>query len=166
MIRYLTVYHQITKSITRPENTSSHLYLSLVIGTANSLYKFLRDSGQSQAKINKIIIDLWIESIHKIRDKVNALHTQINELEVNSDAEPLYIRLEVIEENDIADNLISLIEKLDVVLLALESLIGRRIEQEKYDKFAAYFSEKMTTIINFPHEKNPELNKRILNSTM
>ena len=166
-VRFITLYHQLTCALVHPTHTSSIMNLPLVVGTSNNLYKIIeQEEDGAQAKINAIIIELWHEKIAYVVDKVASLEAQLGVFNGKGKKEPLYFRVEYIKSNIIASSLAGLFERLDKMLVGLESLARRGMDSGKYDRFLLYFGDKLSEILHFPYQQSPELHQRILRSQL
>ena len=165
-VRLLTLYHGLTCSMVQPTHINSKINLPLVVGTSNNLYKAMKhEELNATGKINSIIIDMWLEKIEFVLDKLNPLEKQLLGLTFTLTDNPLYFRVEYINANEIAIRLSDLFERLDKTLMTLLQL-GDGMETVKYEKFLLYFGDKLSEIMHFPYQKNQELHQRILQSEL
>ncbi len=162
-VRFLTLHHNLTCSMVQPTHTTSTMNLSLVIGTSNNLYKAMHEDDENpQSIINSIIIEMWLEKIDFLLEKIVPLENQISGLIIKNNNEPMYFRVEYIDSNIVGLHLSDLFERLDTVLVTLAQLGKKSIDSSKYDKFLLYFGDKLSEIMHFPYQQSPELHQRIL----
>ncbi len=164
-IRFLTLRHDLIRSMVQPSHTASTMNLALVIGTSNNLYTAMQGSDANpQSKINSIIIEMWVEKIEFILNKMAPLEKQVEEIVSQNSSEPMYFRIEYIDSNVVALSLSDLIERLDKLLLTLEEMGKNSAYISKYEKFLLYFGDKLSDAMHFPYQQNTELHQRILRS--
>jgi len=164
VIHYLNLYHPVTSALASAPTSSAPVNLPLVVGTANNLYKLLHDADGSTARINRIIIETWLEKIEQLAKKLGELAAKLGQNGVVSaqDQQAVSLRLEIADGNELPHKLADLFEQADKLLMQLKSLVGRRITEDKYNQFCQYFSEHLLNILCFTRQQNPELNARIL----
>ncbi len=168
VIRYLNLHHPVTRSLAQSPTSSAQVNLPLVVGTANNLYKLQQGAAGSPARINRIIIDTWLEKIDALAQKFGQLQDKLGPRPEapRRDSEPVSLRLEVADDNELAQRLAGLFEQADKLLMQLESLTGHRLSEDKYKQFCRYFSERLLDVLQFTHQQNPELNARILRADL
>ncbi len=162
-VRLITLHHPIAKDLARPTSKDFGGNLALVIGTSNNLYK-LRDSEQGEAsRINRTIIQAWLEEVGEVKGKLDELALQLKHSQVRAPENALSLQFEVLPNNHVAESLLCVLEKLDQTLVLLDHhTTTQHAIREKYERVAVYFNDRIRTLFQFPYKPNSELRKRLL----
>ena len=163
-IFYLTIYTPTVKQLVHPSD-QTHTSLSLVIGTSNSLYKFVAQGQKDQVRINSIIIDTWLEQVEKLQEKANELARQVGSLEMNPIEKSDYLRFEISDENVIAKHLLKIFEQFDRAMIILDSRLLKGFNSKKYKQIVGYFVEQLKAVMAFPYTQNQAVNEKLLHMT-
>jgi len=165
-VRFLTLHHKLTCSMVQPTHVNSNMNLPLVIGTSNNLYKAMKvEERNATGKINTIIVEMWLEKIDFVLEKIESLEKQFLGHSFTPPDSPLYFRVEYIDSNEIAICLADVFERLDKILMTLMQF-GDGFETAKYERFLLYFGDKLSELMGFPYQRNQELHQRILQSEL
>ena len=160
--RYITLSHPVTQKLAQPEDSRLESSLSLVIGTANSLYRMLESEDESKNRINQVIIEIWLDETEKVLRKLEELQTQIGVREIPVNEGSQYLRLSVADTNQVAENLLAIFQQFDQIITLLTAHKGESVSDEKYDKVNQYFSEKIRMLLDFPYRQNLDLQRKLI----
>lgn len=165
-VRFLTLHHNLTCSMVQPTHINSTMNLPLVVGTSNNLYKAMKlEERNATGKINTIIIEMWLEKIDFVLEKIESLERKFLGHSFTASDNPLYFRVEYINTNEIANCLADVFERLDKILMTLMQL-HNGFGTVKYERFLLYFGDKLSELMGFPYQRNQELHQRILQSEL